>query len=76
MSTPQFRIGLIHFLKCTNAITFVFTEEFMMNNIKKCRVSGGTDLETVMSLGQQVLMGVFPQSKDDKPTSGPVDLLW
>ena len=48
----------------------------MMNNIEKCRVCGGTELETIMSLGEQVLTGVFPQSKDDKLTSGPVDLLW
>tara|TARA_B100000787_G_scaffold30935_1_gene20786 strand:- start:13022 stop:14263 length:1242 start_codon:yes stop_codon:yes gene_type:complete len=48
----------------------------MMHNIEKCRVCGGTDLETIMSLGEQVLTGVFPQSKDDKLTSGPVDLLW
>lgn len=48
----------------------------MINNIEKCRVCGGTELETIMSLGEQVLTGVFPQSKDDKLTSGPVDLLW
>ena len=35
----------------------------MTTEIKECRVCGGSDLETIMSLGSQVLTGVFPNSK-------------
>ncbi len=51
-----------------------------MNNsyteISKCRISGSTNLITVLSLGDQYLTGVFPKSKDEVVTKGPLDLVW
>ncbi len=44
--------------------------------IEKCRVSGSTHLVKVLSLGEQELTGVFPRSRDEKITSGPLDLVW
>jgi hypothetical protein len=51
-----------------------------MNNsyteISKCRISGSTNLITVLSLGDQYLTGVFPKSKEEVVTKGPLDLVW
>jgi len=47
----------------------------MYKNISKCRICGCKELENVMSLGEQTLTGVFPTSKTEKVTSGPVDLV-
>ncbi len=44
--------------------------------ISQCRISGSTNLITVLSLGEQELTGVFPKSKDEKITKGPLDLVW
>jgi hypothetical protein len=44
--------------------------------IDKCRVSGSTHLVKVLSLGEQALTGVFPRSKDDVITKGPLELVW
>lgn len=44
--------------------------------INKCRISGSTNLITVLSLGEQYLTGVFPKSKEELITKGPVDLVW
>lgn len=44
--------------------------------IEKCRVSGSTHLVKVLSLGQQELTGVFPRSRHEKITSGPLELVW
>ncbi len=48
----------------------------MYKEITKCRISGSSNLETVLSLGEQSLTGVFPKSTDQKITKGPVDLVW
>jgi len=48
----------------------------MYTEIKKCRISGSTNLITVLSLGEQYLTGVFPKSIDEKITKGPLDLVW
>jgi hypothetical protein len=48
----------------------------MYNEIKKCRISGSTNLITVLSLGEQYLTGVFPKSPNEKITKGPLDLVW
>lgn len=48
----------------------------MFNEISKCRISGSTNLINVLSLGEQVLTGVFPKSPDEKITKGPLDLIW
>jgi hypothetical protein len=44
--------------------------------IKKCRISGSSNLINVLSLGEQYLTGVFPKSKTEKITKGPLDLVW
>lgn len=44
--------------------------------IGACRVSGNSNLITVLSLGNQSLTGVFPSSADEKITSGPLELVW
>jgi hypothetical protein len=51
----------------------------MNENVVKidgCRISGSRNLITVLSLGSQVLTGVFPKSVDQSITSGPLDLVW
>ena len=47
----------------------------MIKTISKCRVCGNAALETVMSLGNLSLTGVFPKSRNENITSGPVDLV-
>lgn len=47
-----------------------------INRIEKCRVSKTKDLISVLNLGEQELTGVFPKSKDEKITKGPLELLW
>ncbi len=47
----------------------------MMTSISKCRVCGSSQLDNVMSLGEQALTGVFPKSRSEQLTSGPVDLV-
>lgn len=44
--------------------------------IEKCRVSGSSNLLTVLSLGSQELTGVFPKSRSEQITSGPLELVW
>jgi hypothetical protein len=46
------------------------------SEISKCRISGSSNLTTVLSLGEQYLTGVFPKSKDENVTKGPLDLVW
>ena len=47
----------------------------MFKTISKCRVCGNAAIETVMSLGDLSLTGVFPKSRNENITSGPVDLV-
>ncbi|MFM7852620.1 MAG: class I SAM-dependent methyltransferase, partial [Flammeovirgaceae bacterium] len=51
-------------------MSFTYTE------ISKCRISGSSNLTTVLSLGEQYLTGVFPKSKGEEITKGPLDLVW
>jgi hypothetical protein len=44
--------------------------------IKKCRITGSSNLIHVLSLGEQHLTGVFPKSTEEKITKGPLDLVW
>jgi len=48
----------------------------MYREISKCRISGSTNLLTVLSLGEQCLTGVFPKSSSEPITKGPLDLVW
>ena len=47
-----------------------------MEKINKCRISGESNLVDILSLGEQYLTGVFPSSKEEKVTKGPLDLVW
>lgn len=44
--------------------------------IESCRISGSDNLIKVLSLGNQVLTGVFPKEKQQVITTGPLDLVW
>lgn len=44
--------------------------------INRCRISGSTTLIPVLSLGEQALTGVFPSAREQKVTTGPLDLVW
>jgi hypothetical protein len=48
----------------------------MTKKIEKCRVSGSTNLISVLSLGDQALTGVFPRRADEHVTVGPLELVW
>ncbi len=48
----------------------------MTKRIEKCRVSGSTNLLSVLSLGNQALTGVFPASASVPVTVGPLELVW
>ncbi|WP_321777731.1 class I SAM-dependent methyltransferase [Sulfurimonas sp.] len=48
----------------------------MYTEIDKCRISGSKNLINVLSLGEQHLTGVFPETKDQEITKGPLDLVW
>ena len=48
----------------------------MYKEISKCRFSGSKNLVHILSLGNMELTGVFPKTKDEKITKGPVDLVW
>ncbi len=44
--------------------------------IERCRASGSNNLISVLSLGNQALTGVFPRSRDERVTVGPLELVW
>lgn len=48
----------------------------MYTEINKCRISGSSNLVTVLSLGDQYLTGVFPKTVEEAVTKGPLDLVW
>jgi hypothetical protein len=43
--------------------------------IDRCRICAGTDLATILDLGEQMLTGVFPRSRDAQVTTGPLRLV-
>lgn len=47
----------------------------MYTELSCCRICGNTVLETVFSLGDQALTGVFPKSANQKVAAGPVTLV-
>ena len=47
----------------------------MYTEISKCRICGNKNLVPLINLGEQALTGVFPKSKSDKITSGPLELV-
>jgi hypothetical protein len=48
----------------------------LVKKIKSCRISGSANLVNVISLGKQVLTGVFPKDSRQKITAGLLDLVW
>jgi hypothetical protein len=44
--------------------------------IEGCRLNGSKNLVSVLNLGHQELTGVFPRSREEKVTSGPLELVW
>lgn len=48
----------------------------MYQEITRCRISGSSNLVNVLSLGEQYLTGVFPASREQPVTKGPVDMVW
>ena len=47
----------------------------MYRRIEKCRVCGNTELVQVLDIGVQTLTGVFPKSRDEVVTAGPLILV-
>lgn len=47
----------------------------MYTELKACRICGNTHLEQVLDLGEQTLTGVFPKTRDQAITRGPLRLL-
>jgi len=47
----------------------------MYKKIDRCRVCGNTELIEVLDVGIQTLTGVFPKSRNEKITSGPLKLV-
>jgi hypothetical protein len=47
----------------------------MYTEVTKCRICDGTELVPVLNLGKQSLTGVFPASKGQRLTSGPLELV-
>jgi hypothetical protein len=43
--------------------------------IDRCRICSGTDLAPILDLGEQMLTGVFPRSRDAQVTTGPLRLV-
>ncbi len=51
------------------------TDSKLIQEISKCRICGSSELTEVVKLGEQALTGVFPKSKDQALTSGPLTLV-
>lgn len=47
----------------------------MYKVIDKCRICGSAELVSVMNIGDQFLTGVFPRTKNQNVTGGPVELV-
>ena len=48
----------------------------MYTRISKCRISGSTNLLTVLNLGDQAYTGIFPASRDEAIPRGPLEAVW
>jgi NDP-4-keto-2,6-dideoxyhexose 3-C-methyltransferase len=46
----------------------------MTTTTTACRICGNTRLATILNLGEQMLTGVFPTSRDQQVTRGPLQL--
>ncbi len=48
----------------------------MHSEISACRICGSSNLNLVLSLGEQHLTGVFPKSTSEEVSKGPLDMVW
>lgn len=48
----------------------------MHTEIKQCRICKNENFVTILSLGEQTLTGVFPKTKTEEISKGPLDLVW
>ncbi len=48
----------------------------MQKRIESCRISGSSNLLTVLNLGNQAFTGIFPVDDRHPASSGPLELLW
>lgn len=46
-----------------------------MEKVTRCRICGNQNLVEIVDLGEQMLTGVFPRTRDDKVTKGPLSLI-
>jgi hypothetical protein len=44
--------------------------------INACRLNGDENLSPILNLGLQELTGVFPKTRDEEVTRGPLELVW
>ena len=47
----------------------------MYKEVKKCRICSNPDLIPLLDLGEQCLTGVFPKKKNEKISSGPIQMV-
>lgn len=47
----------------------------MFKEISRCRICGNTSFHSIIHLGNQALTGVFPSSREQKVTVGPLELV-
>jgi len=47
----------------------------MYTEIKECRICGNKNMVSILNLGEQYLTGVFPASKTEHITAGPLELV-
>ncbi|MCK4818538.1 class I SAM-dependent methyltransferase [bacterium] len=47
----------------------------MYKKIDKCKICSNENLVSLLHLGEQALTGVFPKNKDERITSGPLELV-
>ena len=47
-----------------------------VREVTRCRISGSASLVPVLSLGVQKLTGVFPRTREERVTEGPLELVW
>jgi NDP-4-keto-2,6-dideoxyhexose 3-C-methyltransferase len=47
----------------------------MFTEAKQCRICGGSELASIVNLGEQSLTGVFPRTRDARVTAGPLELV-
>jgi len=50
--------------------------QLAFDKLERCRVCDSADLESILSLGDQVLTGYFPSSVDEDVPTGPLDLVF